>query len=325
MKKRDMALFGMTYLMFLFLLNGCAPAMRAEAADESVEWKTVVSIKDQEVPLSKKPPLTNLRIPQASGTVIYKNNDVLIDASNTNQGYVMIKYTGDSKLIRIQVIKEGGETYNYILNNRSSYEIFPLTEHSGTYTVRVLEQVRGNQYGLKVSQSLNVTLGNEFEPFLYPNKYVNFSPDSRVVKKGAELASQASDPVGIVTNIYNYVVTNITYDDALASSVQTDYIPDLDRTLTEQKGICFDYAAVMTAMLRSQNIPTKLVVGYTGSVYHAWVSIYLDGQGWVDNIIYFDGNVWKLMDPTYASSGGNDPKVKEYISNSSNYKAKFTY
>lgn len=54
----------------------------------------------------------------------------------------------------------------------------------------------------------------------------------------------------------------------------------------------------MTAMLRSQDIPTKLVVGYTGNLYHAWINVYLEGQGWVDNIIYFDGTSWKLMDPT---------------------------
>jgi transglutaminase/protease-like cytokinesis protein 3 len=81
----------------------------------------------------------------------------------------------------------------------------------------------------------------------------------------------------------------------------------------------------MTAMLRSQEIPTKLVIGYTGSVYHAWVNVYIEGQGWVDNVIYFDGHDWKLMDPTFASSGGNDPAVLEHIKNSANYKAKYSY
>ena len=79
------------------------------------------------------------------------------------------------------------------------------------------------------------------------------------------------------------------------------------------------------SMLRSQNIPTKLVVGYTGSLYHAWINVYIEGQGWVDNIIYFDGHDWKLMDPTFASSGKGDPAIEEYIKNSSNYKAKYSY
>lgn len=136
-----------------------------------------------------------------------------------------------------------------------------------------------------------------FGPFLYPNQYVNFNPASAAVQKGAELSAGAADQIGVVTAIYNYVINNLTYDTAKAQSVQSGYLPNVDVVLAQHTGICFDYAALMTAMLRSQNIPTKLVVGYTGSLYHAWINVYLDGQGWVDNVIYFDGHDWKLMDP----------------------------
>ncbi len=39
-------------------------------------------------------------------------------------------------------------------------------------------------------------------------------------------------------------------------------------------------------------------------LYHAWISVYLDSVGWIDNIIYFDGKDWVRMDPTFAASGG---------------------
>ena len=81
----------------------------------------------------------------------------------------------------------------------------------------------------------------------------------------------------------------------------------------------------MTAMLRSEDIPTKLVIGYAGDAYHAWVSVYTAEQGWVDNLIYFDGSNWKFMDPTFASSGKDNSTVRDYISNPANYRAKFTY
>ncbi len=35
----------------------------------------------------------------------------------------------------------------------------------------------------------------------------------------------------------------------------------------------------MTAMLRSQGIPTKLEIGYSGEAYHAWISTWIDGVG----------------------------------------------
>ena len=44
-----------------------------------------------------------------------------------------------------------------------------------------------------------------------------------------------------------------------------------------------------------------------GDVYHAWISTYIKDKGWVNGIIEFDGNDWKLMDPTFASTS-SDPK-----------------
>ncbi|MFR3728183.1 transglutaminase-like domain-containing protein [Lacrimispora sp.] len=326
--KRYGAALAAACVVFLLTVIGCRPEgtiAAAEATKESIEWKTVVSIKDEAVPLYSKPAGGSVKMPQASGTVTFRSNSATLDASNASHGYVMVQYTGSASKIKVQVIKNGGETYTYDLNARSAYEVFPLTEGNGTYTVRVLEQVQGNQYAIKSSNQIQVNLVNEFEPFLYPNQYVNFSSGSAVVQKGGELAAQAEDSLTVVNNVYNYVVRNFTYDTALANSVQSGYLPNVDQVLERKKGICFDYAAVMTAMLRSQNIPTKLVVGYTGSLYHAWVNVYIEGQGWVDNIIYFDGYNWKLMDPTFASSGGNDPAIRDYITNSSNYKAKYTY
>ena len=172
---------------------------------------------------------------------------------------------------------------------------------------------------------MSASITNEFGPFLYPNQYVNFNASSAAVQTGAAVCAGSADQVAVVADIYNYVITNITYDTAKAASVQSGYLPNVDVVLAQKKGICFDYAALMTAMLRSQDIPTKLVVGYTGNLYHAWINVYLDGQGWVDNVIYFDGKDWKLMDPTFASSGNQSEEIMKYIGNGSNYQGKYSY
>ena len=94
-----------------------------------------------------------------------------------------------------------------------------------------------------------------------------------------------------------------------AKTVTSGYLPNVDTILQSKKGICFDYAAVMATMLRTQGIPTKLVVGYAGSAYHAWVSVYINEIGWIDNIFYFDGKSWVRMDPTFASSGNSSASI----------------
>lgn len=310
--------------------TGHSAEMQETSASEAAETlgvedsaETLAVIEDEAVPLYQKPAGSDVRTPVASGSVTYGNGRATIDASNTSNGYVMIKYTGGQSRIKIQIAKS--TTYTYDLNARNTYEVFPFTEGNGTYSIKIFENVSGNQYAQVMSQNISVSLADEFAPFLTPNQYVNFSNGSAAVNKGAELAASAADEIGVVTNVYNYVINNITYDTAKAASVQSGYLPNVDQVLAQKTGICFDYAALMTAMLRSQDIPTKLIIGYSGGLYHAWVNVYIDNIGWVDNFIYFDGHNWSLMDPTFASSGGQSESIKQYIGNGSNYQAKYTY
>ena len=80
----------------------------------------------------------------------------------------------------------------------------------------------------------------------------------------------------------------------------------------------------MAAMLRSQRIPTKLEFGYAGDAYHAWVTAYIEDEGWINGIIEFDGVDWTLMDPTFAANAGTK-KIKSFIGDGSNYTTKYTY
>ena len=295
-----------------------------QAAGTDGENLELAVIEDGMVPLYAKPQGSLVRTPTASGTVTYGNSKVTVDASNTSSGYIMVKYMGSVGKNKVQITK-GGLTYTYDLNARNAFEVFPMSEGNGTYSVKVFENVQGNQYSQAFSQDISVSMANQFEPFLYPNQYVNFSAGSAAVQKGVEIAAGAGDAISVVNSVYNYVVNNLTYDTVKAQTVQSGYLPNVDQVLASRTGICFDYAALMVSMLRSQDIPAKLVVGYTGSAYHAWVNVYIDGIGWVDNYIYFDGQNWSLMDPTFASSGGQSEAIKEYIGNGANYQQKYCY
>ena len=102
-------------------------------------------------------------------------------------------------------------------------------------------------------------------------------------------------------------------------------MPNLNKIYKKKKGICFDYAAVMTAMLRSQGVPTKLIVGYTGNAYHAWINVYSKKKGRISKMIYFNGKKWKLMEPTFASTSKSSKSIMKYIGNGRNYKEKLSY
>lgn len=275
-------------------------------------------------------PVNAVRSPTASGTAVKMDSNAVIDYSNAADGYIMVKWTGGgSPKIVVQVKGPNNpEKYTYYLRTDGNYDVFPLSDGNGSYQVSVLKNVSGKKYSQVVSASLSVQLNSTFAPFLRPNQYVNFSDSSEAVKKAADLIKDAGadDNLGKVKVVYDWVVTNLSYDNAKASSVQSGYLPDVDKTLQDKKGICFDYAALMAAMLRSQDVPIKLVIGYTSKgEYHAWINVWSETEGWVENMIYFDGETWNLMDPTFASSGKQTKKIMDYISNSSNYKERFVY
>lgn len=281
------------------------------------------------------PPIVNPRdntavvlTPTASGEKVLGSGSVSIDASNTSKGYVMVKYTGSNSKVKLQITRSGSTTYTYNLRG-DSYEVFPLTSGSGTYSINVYENVSGDQYAMACGESVEVSLSSSLSPFLYPNQYVNFSSGSSTVALGSELAAGAANDLAVVEKVYSWVIGNISYDFDKASSVSagqmSGYLPSVDTIISTKKGICFDYAAVMATMLRSQGIPTKLVVGYAGQIYHAWISVYLENEGWVNDIIYFDGTSWVRMDPTFASSGNSSKDIMNYIGNGSNYNALLVY
>ncbi|MEE1037564.1 MAG: transglutaminase domain-containing protein [Eubacterium sp.] len=262
-------------------------------------------------------------VPQASGKIQYANSLAVIDASNSSEGYIMVSYKGNNHKVKLQITGPDAVTYTYNLNG-SGYEVFPLSASSGAYKVAVYENVTGNQYSTALSKNFDVIITNTFGPNLYPNQYVDFTADSMVVAKAKELAENCSNDLDVVSKVYNYVSSSITYDHQKAATVQSGYTSKVDTILCSGTGICLDYAAVMTSMLRSQNIPTRLEVGYAGSAYHAWISTYITDVGWVNGIIQFDGESWSLMDPTFAANS-SEAALKSFIGNGSNYQTKYVY
>jgi len=278
------------------------------------------------VPLTASPAVFSINMPTASGTNVRKNEKAEIDYSNPKDGYIMVRYLQNTtKQLRVIVKGPSAVQYTYTLKSNGDYEVYPLSDGNGSYTVTVYEQIEGTRYSTANSVTFSVTLNDEFAPFLRPNQYVNFTPESKVVEKAAELVKDASDMNGKIAAIYDFVVGNLKYDRVLAATVKSGYLPDVDAILEKGKGICFDYASVMTAMLRSQGIPTKLVVGYAGQAYHAWINVYSEETGWINSAIYFDGKEWKLMDPTFASSGNQSSSVMNYIGDGKNYTNKYLY
>ena len=260
----------------------------------------------------------------ASGTQVQQNDNCIIDYSDAASGYVNILYSENTdKKIMAQVIKDG-VTYTYSIR-KNRYEVLPLTEGNGNYDVKVLKNVSGDSYAVALTASFSATLSDEFQPYIRPNQYIEYGASTKCVKKAESLCKKAKTDLAKVKKVYKWVIKNFKYDYDKARTVQPGYFPILDTVFDAKKGICFDYAATMSAMLRSQGVPVKLVIGYTGKEYHAWVNVFSKKKGWITGAIYIAGNKWKLMDPTFASTSNSSKSVMKYINNTKNYKKQYSY
>ena len=246
---------------------------------------------------------------------------VKLDVSCLDQGYVAVSAVSDMRL-KFQVIKDE-TTYNYDLPSDGTPGIFPLQGGNGSYRFRVMENVVDKKYSELYSFTCDVRMQDEFQPFLRPSTYINYTRDSACVRKAAELAAGCSDELGLVSAVYNFVCSQVTYDREKAATVKSGYLPVPDETMNSGKGICFDYAALAASMLRSQGIPTKMIFGYVApqGLYHAWNMFYTPQSGWVTVSFEVRGENWTRMDLTFSANGAD----ATFIGDGSNYSDVYYY
>ncbi len=313
-------------LLALSLLSACGQS--GVNKDDYIRYVSQIKISDTAVlneaeAFAAPAAPDNILMPSASGEKTEKNAQAVIDYSNVSDGYVMAQYTAATdKKLKVQVTRE--TTYTYDLKP-GEWTTFPLSDGSGEYKVTVFENVVDSKYSTVLSASFQASVADEFAPFLRPNQYVNYENAPNTIAKAGEVTSGTDDALEKVTQVYEFVINHLSYDKEKAQNIQSGYLPDLDTILAGDKGICFDYAALMTAMLRSQGIPCKLVVGYAGTAYHAWISVWSEETGWVDGAIYFDGTTWQRMDPTFISSSHGSASIQQFVGDGNNYAPKYLY
>lgn len=320
------------FLAFALIMGGCASGRTDTAENES----STEGLADEQVPAaagassaaarqtkgkksasSKK---KHYHTPAFLGSAFHAdaaqgNGDVLLDLSAVSQGYVAVAGWSPARL-KFQVIC-GESTYTYDIYSDGTPSIFPLQCGDGLYTFRVMENVTDSQYAQLYIAEAEVALADQFQPYLRPSAYANYSQDSACVKKATKLAKKAEDELGVVSAVYEYICKTVKYDYPKASSVQSGYLPDPDETLETGMGICFDYASLAAAMLRSQGIPAKVIFGYVSpdGLYHAWNMFYTEKTGWVTVGYKVEKNNWNRLDLTFAANGADE----SFIGNGGNY------
>lgn len=201
--------------------------------------------------------------------------------------------TGQDEIISIQKAGDGSYQYFYTLGNPGTWEFLPITEGNGDYMIKVHFGPNLLETGTSVKSSSGTAKINLSDPniaFLIPSSVISYNKDSICVAIAAQLTQGLETTQEKIDTIVDYVINHLTYDIGIWEEGQKnpDYALkrfDADQILERGTGICGDYAALTTAMLRSQGIPCKYVGGSYITLQgetsnHAWVEVQTDEDQW---------------------------------------------
>ena len=224
--------------------------------------------------------LADVLMPAAPGAKVQKDGKLIVDSSNSADGYIMAKVSAkDKKRMKLRITM-GGSALNYDLNSDGEFEVFPLQFGKVNYTVTLYRNVEGKKY--KEAGQVTVSPKNmedELRCFLYPNQYVNYTEETECVKVASDLCKDMTSQSEIFLTVCKYVVSHLSYDYIKAVTVKPGMLPNIDECWEKGMGICQDLSAVTCAMLRSQGVPARLIIGTLGSgTPHAWVLAVVDGE-----------------------------------------------
>jgi len=243
---------------------------------------------------------------------LYVYADVIINTDNVPLGLVQIQYTGDlSKPVKVLVDANGDKNVYSIHDNDPNY--VPLQLGEGKYTISVLQQIEGTKYKPLKSESIDVGNVDTNKMFTSPSLLVYFNNAMKAIQTyGGMVKEQDTD--NRIMSIYKDIVTKYSYDFDKVKNLPNDYVPVIDEIFDSKKGICYDYSVLFASVMRSNGVPTKLVMGYAPEIddYHAWNEIYMDGK-WITVDTTYDSQYDKAkMNYTFAKDASKRKVVKVY-------------
>jgi transglutaminase-like putative cysteine protease len=124
------------------------------------------------------------------------------------------------------------------------------------------------------------------ESYLSGNSQVTFNDELREIAFPFERSFERAAELAIF--VHNY----ITYDLSLVGELKPS-----DWVFANKRGVCVEYANLLSSLLKASEIPTRYVVGYA----YSSVENRLIGHTWVE-VLAQDGT-WIPIDPTWNQAG----------------------
>lgn len=126
--------------------------------------------------------------------------------------------------------------------------------------------------------------------------------DPRIAELAKQVTQNATNDYDRAAAIESYLTTRFGYTLQLLDAPEAD--PLAHFLFVRKVGHCEYFSSAMAVMLRTQNIPARIVNGFRGGEFNDVTGSYIvrarDAHSWVE--AWFPGHGWVAFDPTPASS-----------------------
>lgn len=169
-------------LLFLCFLLLCCSTGCSEKPNS-----TSISIPDKALELRDNTP--KILSTEAAGTEILGNETIRIDVSNIDSGYIVLTYSRINEKVKFQIWAPNEVTYTYLITNYEEPIVYPLTGGNGTHLFSLLESVDAKKdlYAIAFSQEAEVSIADEFLPYLTPNVMQILTQTAKLFPKARSL------------------------------------------------------------------------------------------------------------------------------------------
>ena len=189
--------------------------------------------------------------------------------------------------------------------NSSRYAEFIIDTPAPENKIKISITLDIYQNGLRDKNNLRIDSG--LERYLISENYIE-ADHPQIIKKSQQL--QKKSEIETLKGIYSFVCQHMSYSGYNPKSIGAV------RALEQKHGDCTEYTDLFVALCRANNIPARVITGYTitytNTPKHNWAEAYTKEYGW----LRFDPTVNSFNSLNnryiYLSSIKNDPTLNNF-------------
>ncbi|GAA4341874.1 transglutaminase family protein [Mucilaginibacter gynuensis] len=202
---------------------------------------------------------------QSQGTLILcihalrTPNQTVINETFTVEPYIkaeeLVSANGENRLVRLEVTEPGELKLQYRATIDNCYKLIDMS---------AAEEVPIHK------------LSPDILPYLNPSRYCQ---SDKLFRLAHNMFGYIESPFEKVTTLVNWIYNNVQYLSGSTNSETSAY-----DTVTEQAGVCRDFAHLGIALCRALTIPARYFTGYAYKLvpadFHACFEAYIGGE-WI--------------------------------------------